>query len=655
MDKRKKIIIPIIIVTIVILLLGATFAYWRWQTQRNEEVNIALTFSGSSDDLYARIEGGEPITNVDVTLLPTNNCLGNTALQRTVSITYKNATSQSAKVEAQLDVTAFQLQSGRTLIDDDLSHIHWAITTNSGSCSTDVVSSGTFEGITFTNSQISNMTNDSSYGNIYSLNSGNPMITISAPSGMQNETTSSNYYAYVWIDEEYRYTNLGNEVTDPMSDFYLQLTWHGKIYQKAPGPNEPEIVDGLIPVKLSASGDTVTTVSENDVTWYNYDDKKWANAVLVTNNGTHGNGTTREYYLTHIGETVAESDILAYYVWIPRYSYQVWAYSGSDSAGSPHEIPIKFVDIDIIDEASAIGDYYTHPAFWWDNDSDGVREEGEELSGIWVGKFKTHHTSFTTTSSQNLNCTSSSCDSSKYNNLRILPNVRPITGNAPKSGFFLSRSMETSGNDFGIDPSTTDSHMMKNSEWGAVAYLSHSKYGINGEIRANNTMNIVYNGDTRTFLTGCGAGTPDEEVEAACDIQYGAVLSGIYPQSTTGNVTGIFDMSTSQTTYEYVMGFYGSDSTYDAKYYDSYSGNQFYANTGLESLDNCTLATCGGHALNETKKWYNDYASFGSSNLVCFYRGGYGNPSGAGLFSVGGQNCVGYGNYSFRLVLIKDN
>ena len=44
--------------------------------------------------------------------------------------------------------------------------------------------------------------------------------------------------------------------------------------------------------------------------------------------------------------------------------------------------------------------------------------------------------------------------------------------------------------------SNKSSHMMKNSEWGAVAYLTHSQYGRNGfEIHINNSS---------TYVTGNG-------------------------------------------------------------------------------------------------------------------------------------------------------
>lgn len=43
--------------------------------------------------------------------------------------------------------------------------------------------------------------------------------------------------------------------------------------------------------------------------------------------------------------------------------------------------------------------------------------------------------------------------------------------------------------------STDDTHMIKNMEWGAIAYLSHSKYGINKEVAINSYS---------SYMTGCG-------------------------------------------------------------------------------------------------------------------------------------------------------
>ena len=52
--------------------------------------------------------------------------------------------------------------------------------------------------------------------------------------------------------------------------------------------------------------------------------------------------------------------------------------------------------------------------------------------------------------------------------------------------YSISRALTEVGNIYGLS-SDTDSHMMKNSEWGAIAYLTQSKYGVyDNEIAINN-------------------------------------------------------------------------------------------------------------------------------------------------------------------------
>lgn len=260
-QKNNKIYILIFsIIVIIILLAGATFAYWTWGTVRNNEANISITVTGSTSYLYAKLEGGEPINTEEVQLLPTNNCTGPSALQRTVSIRYNNATSTIALVEAQLDLTDMSLfNCDNELDDDELSHMHWAITTNSSSCSNNVISSGTFEGMEFicapygsgngiigaTRKHLSNTIEDPLYGTIFPLRRYTytdalgdneehtltlPMISIAAEAGMTNESTNT-YYIYIWIDENYNWTNYGDSNEDPLGDLNFKLEWHAKIDQ----------------------------------------------------------------------------------------------------------------------------------------------------------------------------------------------------------------------------------------------------------------------------------------------------------------------------------------------------------------------------------------------------------------------------------------
>ena len=65
--------------------------------------------------------------------------------------------------------------------------------------------------------------------------------------------------------------------------------------------------------------------------------------------------------------------------------------------------------------------------------------------------------------------------------------------------------------------SNVDTHMTKNVEWGAVAYLAHSKYGLNGEeicINTNSSYKTGYGiGDT-TSTSGTGLQIATGTIEA---------------------------------------------------------------------------------------------------------------------------------------------
>ena len=126
--------------------------------------------------------------------------------------------------------------------------------------------------------------------------------------------------------------------------------------------------------------------------------------------------------------------------------------------------------------------------------------------------------------------------------IRVLPNViswRHITiGEAQ----YQSMSMKDNNAAYSWS-STVNTHLMKNSEWGAVAYLCYSAFGSVPQINGN--------GQRRTnwydFHTGAGSnGTDNEEVYN--NSVYNAETHGYNTAlgqlaSTTGNVYGIYDMS----------------------------------------------------------------------------------------------------------------
>ena len=318
-----------------------------------------------------------------------------------------------------------------------------------------------------------------------------------------------------------------------------------------------------------------------------------------------------------------------------------------------------------------MGEYLTHPAFTFGN---------KQLSGIWVGKFETtEKTSGGGAEPKSFDFskeyfpsqlplygkeekikktkTDGGLSGSVYDNPTIKPNTSILgsqnVANQFQTALKFSGGTLSSGNvtftgnsTYGLS-SSTDSHMMKNSEWGAVAYLSHSKYGINGEIRINNNRN---------HKTGCGASSANVSGTLFCDITYGGATT--YPQSTTGNISGIFDMSGGA--FEHVMGNFnqrvsssGFTTLPPTKYYDLYSGTQF---TGSRSsnIALCTIATCGGHVLSETAGWYNDVAEFVDSDNPWFNRGGgCNNGAKVGAFGFDYDNGNGYNDGGFRSVVVS--
>ena len=334
-------------------------------------------------------------------------------------------------------------------------------------------------------------------------------------------------------------------------DQSFSLSLNGSCGDAQPATS-PDLDDVMISVVISNNG-IATTVSKDNNNWYNYKNKEWANVVLV-------NSSSRNKYLNTSGVEVNEDDILAYYVWIPRYSYR-----------------IPTVDAPTI----------------------------------------------------------------KGNNVSL-------TNQNISTQFATSQKLGTST--YG-STSKVDSHMMKNSEWGAVAYLSHSKYGTNKEIRINN-----YRNNSKT-LTGCGANTENESSSNTCGIIYGKATS--YPQSTTGNITGIFDMPGGA--WEYVMGYYsGASTTWGATSRSNYAGfsskldDKYYDDyTTTTPLTACNGGICYGHGLSEVNKWYGYDAVFVNAKYPWFLRGGsYGNGAGADAFNFNNDSGDANGDsYGFRVVL----
>ena len=433
----------------------------------------------------------------------------------------------------------------------------------------------------------------------------------------------------------------GNSLNKVVSIYYQENVLNG---------TDPIIKDDLIPVTISDTG--VVTKADTTKKWYSYQDKVWANSVILKDKSVAYKN----------GETIPESNIESYFVWIPKYSYQLFDLGNYSSLTSisdkTQEIKIKFGTSDTSDSVSGecttpfsnnqgiagssgnckVGDYMTHPAFL-----------AFDTLGLWVGKFETGYDGATSTTSAQVNIV----DTSK---IIIKPNVyswRNITvGNAFKNSYDYKRDL--------------DSHMMKNTEWGSVAYLQHSKYGSQASVRINNNKAYItgyaatieptlgYNGGTS--IEGNRNESTNLRVDGTYTINY--LNSNSVVASTTNNYTGIYDMSGGA--WEYVMGYttgattVGGTSGITNLYSNFFSNSSYskywdkYTLTAETNYNNRILGDATGEmgpfgsekdpdgGTRNKSSWYKDYAYLVSSSTPWFARGGaWVNGIISGAFSTG--------------------
>lgn len=601
MDKKKKIVGVLITLTIIFTVMGSTFAYLSWSSSEEQKTQVTFTKEAG---FSCSVNGGGNIAEGDVILMPTvvNDSTTSYYIKRTITV---NPTITDSLLPVYMDLW-LDINSLGTGLSNSL-NFKYALTTSSASPTTGVVSSGNFNG-KITGDKVNLLT-----------------------SKEYTATATETYYLWIWLDAE--------ETSSETMNQSFSLSLNGSCMNDVPA-SKPDIKDGMIPVVISSNGIT-STVSEDDASWYNYNNKEWANMVLV-------NDSSRSTYQNTSGVVVSEDDILAYYVWIPRYKYRIpdtTEFSSSNKITGPREIDIIYEDKSTTKIlGDAVNTYYTHPAFTFGN---------VEVNGIWVGKFKTGGTATAPL---------------------IKPDISFLRNQKVSKEFTTAQIFGTST--YGMT-SNVDAHMMKNSEWGAVAYLSHSRYGANREIYINNSsgyytgrsggnvggstaINTVYTSQTSTSQYNTyGFYTWDGYLLEYNTNTKSSTHDISKVSSTTGNITGVYDMSGGA--WEYVMGYYspagstwgatssinyaGFSSQPNSKYYDDY--------TATNSLTACNGGICYGHGLSEVSDWYDDRAGFVNASFPWFLRGGYySNGSSAGAFSFANSDGdAGYGRAA-RSVLV---
>ncbi len=397
----------------------------------------------------------------------------------------------------------------------------------------------------------------------------------------------------------------------------------------------------LIPVTISDNG-TITKVSKDNSEWYNYCEKKWANAVILKD----------EEDAPDDNQTIDMAKIESMFVWIPKYKYRLWNVETKNTNVGVHTIDIEFDTEDTIDEDGVScatpknsgvtgncndGEYMTHPAF--------LAFGGD---GFWIGKFEVGYKDATDTNHAQVN-------SSDYTKIIIKPEAYSWRNNTVKNMFTAAKDYSTN----------LGSHMLKNTEWGAVAYLSHSIFGINKEVTINNN---------NKYKTGYAALPETDQSKMPGTYGDGANYNTAwnttngFTASTTGNITGVYDMSGGAWEYmaAYVAenpknsGFQADElSALEAKFVDVYDKS-----STINSYEKMILGDATGEmgpfsnyqdgdgVSRWHNLWYADYSHFADASYPWFTRGGhFSNGVIAGQFYFHRHTGAVDGGDGFRLAL----
>src|SRR5574344_2065839 len=623
MNKNKKITIySVLLMLILIVAIGITYAYFTAQITGQESSTTISTDSGTLSIVYANGSGVISASNISPDSTP--------FATKTFTVTGTNTT------------TKYMPYTINLIID-----------TNTFSAN---AISYTFDGV--------NTDNNGGIASAVSNTGITGTTTVVLGSGFFANGTSK-VHTYT-LKMYYLETN-----TDQSADMNKTFSGHITITSSkaliGPPANAPKLADNMIPVYYDNANDVWVKADVNNANatykWHDYDAQMWANAVTVTS-------TTRSTYTSAaVGTQIPMSDILGMWVWIPRYEYMT-TNLGTNYAGGTQALP-GGISIKFISGTSTTNDtnYLIHPAFRngtvykYSADYD-LGGWDKELTGFWMGKFETGYATNNTT------------NAAISSNILVKPDVYSMRYQKVSNEYTTVANIQS---DHGIG-STVETHMSKNDEWGAVAYLSQSAYGkygnsdytgANKEIYVNNALystggyfyttgrsNGVYGGGTGSGSTQYG--TYEYNNCPASGYTHTACMETVRNTnntkgtgaSTTGNIYGVYDMSGGA--YEYVManvsgtiGSSGVSSMSVQKYWNKYTS------TTLASA--CNGSQCYGQAITETGtgsnngnyQWYNDYRSFVTSSNPWAIRGlGAGNASntstGVFLFSYdnGGANPV---------------
>ena len=506
-----------------------------------------------------------------------------------------------------------------------------------------------------------------------------------------------------------------------------EATSGGK-YSKDKKVNIPQLKQGMTPVKFN-SGNIVQTTADDDE-WYNYENQEWANAQ--TEDGSLWVWIPRYAYQVKYYADSAKtqpSNIRTQYGKMEINFLIGTTDEYIDKDGNKDTAKRCTSESETVDTTTG---FTVHPAFA-DESNINYRNGGwdSELVGIWVAKFEAGYANATETGTDTLNGVKvkssenkntapikpSSVNYSNYGNTVYALKIE-VQGENPEAtadgnisarnwqdgvygstttaikyptfqgstysmnyinhgeAFELASKLNENGNIYGFK-NDVNSHLMKNSEWGAVAYLAQSEYGFIGAGSSDITINSknLNNGGTSTTQA---QGNTKASVYAVTGYNNNNKEwnNGGENASTTSNIYGVYDMSGGL--WERTPGYVANGNTNLSRY----GGNIGYSNgtqktvstkyttvypfAGTGTADEISQSSWEvntkiyGDGVNETSiagtgsnGWNGDYSVFPASGTPLFLRGGYLWYGGsAGVFAFVRNNGNSHYDNGFRAVLV---
>ena len=375
--------------------------------------------------------------------------------------------------------------------------------------------------------EINELTVKSSDESVATVSSDGLTITVNASSSKQGNSTITVSYG------DKSATCAVSVVDGSFSTSYgrIDVIWLDTANNIISSPNEPRL-SGMTPITWEENADYSASDTPTPATAQQIANKSW-----YSYNAGSGTADNRTSHWAN-----AQNSDGSYFVWIPRYAYRITYYSSSTSTE-----PTGYYDGNGMYKADANRTlryaldegiktveynnekYIVHPAFETNLDNGGW---DSELSGFWVAKYEMSRSDATT---------------EKQGSSAIFKSVPSVgcAGNMGNIGNLYTCSLNYDRE--------KESHLIKNSEWGAVAYLTHSQFGRNG-----NEISVNQCGKSLFHVTGCGRGlNSDEDPEKTgtsqiynndylfADINDIQKFNGKVGtlSSTTGNIYGVYDMS----------------------------------------------------------------------------------------------------------------